>query len=194
VIEALRGVVESCTADAAVLRLGPVSVRLGVTAETLRALRPGEYAELHTFLYLREDVLALYGFATVEERSLFEELMGVSGVGPRAAIGFLSVFTPSGLREAIEAEDIARLTRAPGVGRKTAQRVVLELKGRLAQVGGPPAPSTLSPRDQALLDVLTGLGYTTAEATEALRHSAGEAGAGSDEDRLRAALRYFAGR
>jgi Holliday junction DNA helicase RuvA len=192
-IEALRGVVESCTADSAVLQLGPVSVRLGVTAETLRALRPGERAELHTFLYLREDVLALYGFATADERSLFEELMGVSGVGPRAAIGFLSVFTPSGLREAIEAEDITRLTRAPGVGRKTAQRVVLELKGKLTQVGGLAATSTLSSRDQALLDVLAGLGYTTAEATEALRHSA-DAGAGSDEDRLRAALRYFAGR
>src|SRR5690242_10558684 len=125
-IESLRGVVETCASDAAVLRLGGVSLRLSVTGETLRALRPGEQAELYTYLYMREDVLALYGFATLEERRVFERLLGVTGVGPRAALAFLSIFTPATLYEAIEGEDLVRLTRVPGVGRKTAQRVVLE--------------------------------------------------------------------
>jgi holliday junction DNA helicase RuvA len=193
-IESVRGIVEACTSDAAVIRLGGISIRLGVTAETVQTLRPGEQAELFTYLYMREDVLSLYGFATQEERRLFEELLGVTGVGPRAALGFLSTFTPSGLRDAIEQEDLTRLVRVPGVGRKTAQRVVLELKGKLA-VSSAQSPATqLSPRDQELIQVLAGLGYSTAEAGEALRHSSEVAATGSDEDRLRAALSYFAGR
>ena len=142
-IESIRGIVESCTADGAVLRLGGISIRLGVTGEAVRSLQPGQPAELHTHLYMREGLAALYGFASVEERSLFEELMGVTGVGPRAALGFLSIFSPTGLREAIANEDLIRLTRVPGVGRKTAQRVILELKGKLERVGGPsPQPHT----------------------------------------------------
>jgi len=192
-IEALHGVVETCEPDAAVLRLGYISVRVGITAETARVLRPGERASLLTHLHLRDDVMALYGFATTDERSLFEELMGVSGVGPKVALGFLSAFTPQALREAIDQEDVTRLTRVPGVGRKTAQRVVLELKGKLAAVGGT-ADSPLTARDQDLLSVLSGLGYTATESAAALRHSTEVAIAGTDEDRLRAALGYFAGR
>src|SRR5581483_4197638 len=133
-IESIRGVVESCSADGAVLRLGGISLRLGVTGETVRLLKPGQVAELFTHLYLRDEVVALYGFATPEERRVFEELMGVTGVGPRSALGFLSIFTPEGLREAIANEDYTRLTKVPGIGRKTAQRVVLELKGKLERV------------------------------------------------------------
>jgi holliday junction DNA helicase RuvA len=192
-IEALHGIVEECRPDAAVLRLGFVSVRVAVTAETAKSLRPGEQASLFTHLYLREDQVALYGFAAAEERSLFEELMGVTGVGPKAALGFLSAFTPQGFRDAIEQEDLTRLTRVPGVGRKTAQRVVLELKGKLAAVGSTSAPAPILPRDQDLLGVLTGLGYTSAEAAAALSHTNEVASSGNDEDRIRAALGYFAG-
>ncbi|MGH2346610.1 MAG: Holliday junction branch migration protein RuvA [Chloroflexota bacterium] len=192
-IEAIRGIVETCQPDTDVLRLGYVSIRVAVTAETARGLRPGDHASLFTHLYLREDLVALYGFASAEERSLFEELMGVTGVGPKAALGFLSTFTPQGLRDAIEQEDLTRLIRVPGVGRKTAQRVVLELKGRLGAVGGA-APTPVSPRDQDLVSVLSGLGYTAAEAAAALQHSNEVASSGTDEDRIRAALGYFAAR
>jgi Holliday junction DNA helicase RuvA len=193
-IESIRGIVEACTADTAVIRLGNVSLRLGVTGETVRTLKPGEPTELYAHLYLREDVMALYGFGTREERSLFEALMGVTGVGPRAALGFLSVFSPGGLRDAIEREDITGLIRVPGIGRKTAQRVVLELKGKLSKVGGGAAQAgPLANRDLDLITVLTGLGYSAAEAEEALRSTADAQGTGSDEDRIRAALRYFAG-
>jgi holliday junction DNA helicase RuvA len=192
-IEAIHGIVETCQPDAAVLRLGYISIRLAITAETARELRPGDRVSLFTHLFLREDLAALYGFASAEERSLFEDLMGVSGVGPKAALGFLSAFTPQGLRDAIEQEDLTRLTRVPGVGRKTAQRVVLELKGRLGAVGGA-APTPISPRDQDLLSVLSGLGYTSAESAAALQHSKEVASSGTDEDRIRAALSYFAAR
>ncbi len=193
-IESLRGLVEACSADSAVLRLGAISVRLGITAETARQLKPGGQTELFTYLYMREDVLAIYGFATNEERSLFEELLGVTGVGPRVALGFLSAFTPSALREAIDGEDVARLIRVPGVGKKTAQRVVLELRGKLV-VAAPIGPAgQLSPRDQELVQVLVGLGYTSAESGEAVRHSKEVAAEGNDEDRLRAALGFFAAR
>jgi holliday junction DNA helicase RuvA len=190
-IEAIHGIVETCQPDAAVLRLGYISLRVAITAETARGLRPGERVSLYTHLFLREDLAALYGFGSVEERSLFEDLMGVSGVGPKAALGFLSAFTPQGLRDAIEQEDLTRLTRVPGVGRKTAQRVVLELKGRLGAVGGA-VPTSVSPGDQDLLSVLSGLGYTSAESAAALQHSKEVASSGTDEDRIRAALGYFA--
>jgi Holliday junction DNA helicase RuvA len=193
-IESLRGVIEIYSVDFAVIRLGNVSVRLGITAETARSLRPGEPAELFTHLYMREDVLSLFGFATREERGLFEELLSVTGVGPRAALGFLSTFTPTGLREAIDAEDLTRLIRVPGIGRKTAQRVVLELKGKLVPRGSPAQANQLTPRDQELIQVLSGLGYSPAEAAEAVRHGSEVAATGSDEDRLRAALSYFSGR
>jgi Holliday junction DNA helicase RuvA len=143
---------------------------------------------------MREDVLSLFGFATIEERSLFEELLGVSGVGPRAALGFLSVFTPAGLREAIDGEDLTRLIRVPGIGRKTAQRVVLELKGKLTPQSTHTQTSQLAPRDQELIQVLAGLGYSSTEAGEAVRHGSEVAATGSDEDRLRAALNYFSSR
>jgi holliday junction DNA helicase RuvA len=192
-IESIRGIVETCAADSAVLRLGHVSVRLGVTGETVRGLKPGEPAELFAHLYIREDVLALYGFGSREERSLFEALMGVTGVGPRAALGFLSVYSPEALRDAIEREDITGLIRVPGVGRKTAQRVVLELKGKLSRVGGGAQSAPPAGRDTELIAVLTSLGYSASEAQDALRSTADVQGTGTDEDRIRAALRYFAG-
>lgn len=191
-IESVRGIVEGCSVDAVVLRLGSVSVRLGIPGETVRALKPGQAAELFTHLHMRDDVLALYGFGTQEERSLFEELLGVSGVGPQSALGFLSLFSPTALREAIANEDITRLIKVPGVGRKTAQRVVLELKGKLDHAVGPAPVAALSRQQEDLLHVLTdSLGYSAAEATEALR-SDEVATAHTDEDRLRAAIRYFA--
>lgn len=191
-IESVRGMVELCSGDVAVLRLGAVSVRLGITAETARGLRPGEPAELFTHLFLREELLALYGFSSREERAMFEELLGVSGVGPRVALGFLSAFTPTGLREAIDGEDIVRLTRVPGVGKKTAQRVVLELRGKLVAAAKAAPTGKPSAGDLELAQVLAGLGYTSAEAGEAIRHSNEVAAEGTDEDRLRAALSYFA--
>ena len=199
-IERVRGRVEERGIDWVVLGMGPVSLRINTTGSTLNAL--GEQDADVTFLthlYIREDIMALYGFGSREEREVFLRLIGVSGVGPRAAQLMLTVLSPAAVYDAIEGEKIDALTRVPGIGRKTAQRVILELKGKLVGVGAPtsdassggasPASSTLG--DNELAAVLVGLGYSAAEAAEALR-SAPPQGGLSDEDRLRAALRYFA--
>ena len=102
---------------------------------TLAGLRPGERARLATSLVVREDALTLYGFATDDERNTFELLQAASGVGPRLALAMLAVLSPDGLRRAVAAEDLTALTRVPGIGRKGAQRIVLELAGRLGSPG-----------------------------------------------------------
>jgi Holliday junction DNA helicase RuvA len=199
-IERVRGRVEERGVDWVVVGMGPVSLRVNTTGSTLNALGEQDAAvTLLTHLYIREDIMALYGFGSREEREVFLRLIGVSGVGPRAAQLMLTVLSPDAVYEAIEGEKIDALTRVPGIGRKTAQRVILELKGKLvdlgpsggdaASAGAPPTPSTSG--DNELAAVLVGLGYSAAEAVEALRSVPPQGGL-SDEDRLRAALRYFA--
>jgi Holliday junction DNA helicase RuvA len=104
---------------------------------TLAGLRPGERAKVSTSLVVREDALTLYGFASDDERDVFELVQTASGVGPRLALAMLASFSPDGLRQAIAAEDVSALTRVPGIGRKGAQRIVLELAGRLGSPAGP---------------------------------------------------------
>jgi Holliday junction DNA helicase RuvA len=198
-IERVRGRVEERGADWVTLGLGPISLRINTTGHTLGDLDRGEgkaeggaEVALLTHLYIREDLMTLYGFGTGEERDVFLSLIGVSGVGPRAAQLMLSVLSPTAVRDAIEGEQIDALVRVPGIGRKTAQRVILELKGKLAASGASTLP--VAPPKQAdgeLAGVLVGLGYSAAEAAEALRSVPPREGL-SDEDRLRAALRHFA--
>jgi Holliday junction DNA helicase RuvA len=196
-IQTVRGPVEERGADYVVLSVGPVSLRVLTTTQTLSDIGGQEApVQLHTYLYMREDVLALYGFATTAERALFERLIGVTGVGPRVALNLLSGFTPERLSAAIDTDDVVALTRAPGVGRKTAQRIILELRGKLAP---PPAPAgrggvhAVDPADADLIEALTGLGFSQAQAVAALG-SLGAEGELSDEEKLRAAIRYIGGR
>lgn len=199
-IERVRGRVEERGVDWVVVGMGPISLRVNTTGSTLNALVEQDAdVTLLTHLYIREDIMALYGFGSREERDVFLRLIGVSGVGPRAAQLMLTVLSPAAVYDAIEGEKIDALTRVPGIGRKTAQRVILELKGKLVGVGAPTgdasgggaSPASPTSRDNELAAVLVGLGYSAVEAAEALR-SAPPQGGLSDEDRLRAALRYFA--
>ena len=128
------GTVCGITPDGAVIEVGGVGLGMQCTPGTLATLRSGERARVATSLVVREDALTLYGFASEDERDVFELLQTASGVGPRLALAMLAVFSPDGLRAAVAAEDIEALTRVPGIGRKGAQRIVLELAGRL----GPP--------------------------------------------------------
>jgi len=190
-IERVRGRVEERGADWVTLGIGPISLRVNTTGTTLNSLGDGQSeVSLLTHLYIREDLVVLYGFSSREERETFERLIGVSGVGPRAAQLMLSVLSPAAVHDAIEGEQIDALVRVPGIGRKTAQRVILELKGKLVGVGAS-AVAPPKPADNELAGVLVGLGYSAAEAAEALRHVPPQEGV-SDEDRLRAALRHFA--
>ncbi len=130
----LRGTVAGVAPDGAVIEVGGVGMRVQCTPGTLATLRPGEAAQVATSLVVREDSLTLYGFCSDDERNVFELLQTASGVGPRLALAMLAVHTPDALRRAVSTEDLGTLTMVPGIGRKGAQRIVLEMKDRL----GPP--------------------------------------------------------
>jgi holliday junction DNA helicase RuvA len=134
VIAHVRGVVAAVAPDGAVIDVGGVGLFVQCTPGTVAGLRPGEQATVATSLVVREDSLTLYGFASDDERATFELLQTASGVGPRLAQAMLAVLTPDALRRAVATEDLAALMSVPGIGRKGAQRIVLELAGRL---GGP---------------------------------------------------------
>jgi holliday junction DNA helicase RuvA len=130
----LRGTVAGVAPDGAVIEVGGVGMRVQCTPGTLATLKPGEPAQVATSLVVREDSLTLYGFTSDDERNVFEMLQTASGVGPRLALAMLAVHAPDALRRAVSTEDLGALTMVPGIGRKGAQRIVLEMKDRL----GPP--------------------------------------------------------
>jgi Holliday junction DNA helicase RuvA len=138
VISHLDGLVCAIAPEGAVIEVGGVGLLVQATPGTLAGLRTGERARVATSLVVREDALTLYGFASDDERDVFELVQTASGVGPRLALAMLASFSPDGLRQAIAAEDVSALTRVPGIGRKGAQRIMLELAGRL---GSPAAPA-----------------------------------------------------
>src|SRR5690348_7025477 len=130
----LLGTVAGLAPDGAVIEVGGVGMRVQCTPGTLAALKPGESAQVATSLVVREDSLTLYGFCSDDERNVFELLQTASGVGPRLALAMLAVHTPEALRRAVWTEDLNALIMVPGIGKKGAQRIVLEMKDRL----GPP--------------------------------------------------------
>ncbi|HEX4657748.1 MAG TPA: Holliday junction branch migration protein RuvA [Streptosporangiaceae bacterium] len=174
----LDGTVSSVAPDGAVIDVGGVGLLVQCTPGTLAGLRPGERARVATSLVVREDALTLYGFAGEDERNTFELLQTASGVGPRLALAMLAVFSPDALRRAVAAEDLAALTTVPGIGRKGAQRIVLELAGRLGSPGDVPVSSAAgagngavaraaSWRDQVRAGLVS-LGWQAREADQAI--------------------------
>ena len=176
----LNGTVSSVAPDGAVIDVGGVGLLVQCTPGTLAGLRTGERTRVATSLVVREDALTLYGFAGEDERNTFELLQTASGVGPRLALAMLAVFTPDALRRAVAAEDLAALTTVPGIGRKGAQRIVLELAGRLGSPGdglavGPPSrragpgarAAAASWRDQVRAGLVS-LGWQARDADQAI--------------------------
>jgi Holliday junction DNA helicase RuvA len=169
----LRGTVAGLAPDGAVIEVGGVGMRVQCTPGTLAALKPGESAQVATSLVVREDSLTLFGFATDDERNVFELLQTASGVGPRLALAMLAVHTPDALRRAVSAEDLRALTMVPGIGQKGAQRIVLELRDRLgppgdaARPGIRPAARAASWRDQ-VQSGLVNLGWPARDAEQAI--------------------------
>src|SRR3954447_6305883 len=145
-IAAITGTVAAVGTDGVVVEVGGVGLAVQCTPATLSSLRPGERVRLATALVVREDSLTLFGFATDDERAVFDTLQSVAGVGPKLAQAVLAVHSPDAVRAAVATDDIGALTLVPGVGRKGTQRLVLELKDRLGApigagrlpVGGPP--------------------------------------------------------
>ncbi|MBJ7906897.1 Holliday junction branch migration protein RuvA [Streptomyces sp. DSM 110735] len=173
----VSGTVAALAPDSAVVEVGGVGMALQCTPDTLAKLRLGEPARLHTSLVVREDSLTLYGFADDDERQVFELLQTASGVGPRLAQAMLAVHAPDALRRAVATADEKALTAVPGIGKKGAQKLLLELKDRLGAPTGTvsaAAPAAQGWRDQ-LHTALVGLGYAPREADEAVSAVAPEA-------------------
>jgi len=169
VIASLRGRVLGVRLDAVVVDVGGVGLRVHATPTTLAGLRVGEEAQLATSLLVREDSLTLFGFADADERDVFETVQTVSGIGPRLALAMLAVHPPDTLRRAVATEDLAALQRVPGIGRKGAQRLVLELADRLGPAA-PAAPATPTSADRRaeVVDALVGLGWNLKAAQDAV--------------------------
>jgi len=200
----LRGTVAGIAPDGAVIEVGGVGMRVQCTPGTLAELRPGEAAQVATSLVVREDSLTLYGFASDDERNVFELLQTASGVGPRLALAMLAVHSPDALRRAVSAEDLGALTMVPGIGKKGAERIVLELRDRLgppgdggSALGARPSPRQPSWRDQ-VASGLVNLGWPIRDAEAAIAALEEEGVASGDAvdvaTVLRAALRKLSKR
>jgi holliday junction DNA helicase RuvA len=178
VIAMLSGTVAVRRGDHVVVDCGGVGYRLAVSAETLRHVPAvGKHVLLHSHLVVREDALALYGFATEEERELFLMLIAVQSVGPKVAIAVLSGGPPRELLAAVAAGDTARLQAAPGVGKRTAERIIVELREKVsANASVPTVLAAIHSEDPRALarDGLIGLGYTPVEVDELLDGAEGE--------------------
>jgi Holliday junction DNA helicase RuvA len=191
VIASLSGKLQARTDDTLIVTVGGVGLRVRVTSATAASLDAvGSHIDLFTHLRVREDELSLYGFATEDELRLFETLLTVSGIGPKVALGILSAAPTDAVRVAIAQGNVEMLTTLPGIGKKTAQRLVLELKGKV-DVSSLGDARELSPLDEDVLNALINLGYSAAEAARAAR--AVPASAKNVEDRIRIALQYLGG-
>jgi len=173
VIASLTGRVTAITPDAAVVEVGGVGVLVHCTPGTLATLKTGQETRLATSLVVREESLTLYGFATDDERTVFELLQTASGVGPKLALAMLAVHTPQALRVAVAGADLKALTQVPGIGQKGAQRIVLELKDRLGASPEAVDAALNGPRQdhiwrEQVHSGLVGLGYSGKDADEAV--------------------------
>ncbi|MDQ4039142.1 MAG: Holliday junction branch migration protein RuvA [Actinomycetota bacterium] len=187
-IAALSGVVSAVSPDQAVVDVGGMGLAVSCTPSTLATLRIGTPARLATSLVVREDSLTLYGFVDDDERGLFELLQTASGVGPRLAQAILAIHRPAAIRRAVASSDVAALTQVPGIGKKGAERLLIDLKDRLG--AGPDTGSGAAPDGSAappgepgwrrsVLQALLGLGWNPREAEAALQAVTPEA-----EDRI----------
>ena len=182
-IARLRGRNGGLTPAGLIVDVNGVGYLVHATPSVLK--QGGDDVTVETYLHVREDVLQLYGFASAEERDLFVHLLSVNGVGPKVALAIVSGSSPADLRRAIALEDTARFEAIPGIGKKTAQRVVLELKEKLGSAAGAPEPSG----DLFARDVLVELGWSLGDAERAL--SGVDPGL-SVEEQVRLALRQAA--
>ena len=189
-IAAVRGRLVGKMGDSLLIDVGALVLQVQTSGTTIAdAGEPGDEIRLHTHLHVREDQLALYGFGTTEELALFTLLLGVMGIGPRVAANILGATRPEPLLNAIASEDVTFLSRLPGIGKKTAARIILDLRGKLASIGAAQALPGAAPAsgDGEVLEALQALGYTAAEAHAAVARLPREAG-GSVEERIVAAL------
>ena len=196
----LRGSVDQLQTETCYIDVHGVGYRVFIPASTREKLSVGQEARLYTYLSVREDALLLFGFITPEEHAMFLLLLSVTGVGPKMALAILSGMKPEGIRISIGRNDLAALTRISGVGKKTAERIVLELRDKIGQIGSEAVLSGITEPPQGLpgtaveeaLAALTALGYSQAEVLPRLQKVSGDAK--TPEALIRAVLREMVGR
>ncbi|MBF6209167.1 Holliday junction branch migration protein RuvA [Nocardia asteroides] len=192
-IASVRGEVLEIALDHVVIEAAGVGYRLNATPSTLAGLTRGEETRLYTAMIVREDSMTLYGFADTEARDLFGLLQTVSGVGPRLAMAVLAVLEPEALRKALAESNVAALTRVPGVGKRGAERMVVELRDKVNLVpvpSGPPgsAPAAGTPVRDQVAEALVGLGFSAKQAEQAIDAVLADQPAADTSTALRAAL------
>jgi len=191
-IAGLHGTLESRGANWAIIKVGGLSIQVYMPASTLSTLGAiGEEVHLHTHLHFKEDNLALYGFASQQELELFQMLIGVTGVGPKASLAMLSAMNANDLALAIATGNVDLLSQVPGIGKKMSSRLVLELKGKLESVGV--GAAVLGEANAEVIAALVSLGYSPSEAASAVAAIADSPDL-AIEDKIRLALQHFAAR
>ncbi len=189
-IAVLNGRVLETYPDSLVIGVGGVGLQVFVPSPLRDRLHPGDEIFLHTYLVVRQDALSLYGFETREERELYLLLLSVDGIGPKSALAVLSTLSPDAIRRAIFHEQPEVFTRVPGVGKKTAQKILLQLQDRIPAMSGLEPALAISDVDTEVIGALTALGYSVVEAQSALQSIPRDTPQ-DVEARLRAALQYF---
>jgi len=189
-IATLRGEVSQIEENALILEVGGVGMRVFVPTPLKTRLKAGESLMLYTHLVVRQDALILYGFESQADRELFNILLGVDGVGPKVALSVLSSMTLDSIQRAVFADEGDLLSRVPGVGKKTAQKMALHLKDKLKPTDALARVAAMSDTDSEVLAALTALGYSVVEAQAAIQSLPKDA-PDDTEERLRLALQYF---
>ena len=190
-IRTVNGIAIGHGKDHLIIELGgAIGLKVFATEPTLAQVREGDAVRLHTYLQVREDALTLFGFSDEEELTIFEQLLSVNGVGPKVALSTLSTMTPDALRLALANDEPGVIARVPGIGKRTAQKIVLELKDKVAPpTSGLDTLSRITDVDTEVIEALTSLGYSVVEAQRAVQTIPSDAV--TVEERLRLALGQF---
>lgn len=192
-IASVTGTAQHVGLDRVVVDVHGIGLLVHTPPAVAAATRVGQPVELATSMIVREDSMTLYGFAEASERDTFDLAQTVTGVGPRVAMALLSVLSPQELAAAVAADDIATLTKVPGIGKKGAERIALELRGKLPEVPGAAAGgATAAPWQDQVIEALVGLGYSAKQSADAVAKVADEHGDGGVSSVLRAALQVLA--
>lgn len=198
----IRGTVVDMTANSVITEAGGIGYEIYMTGSDLSQIRMGEEIKIHTYFHVREDAMQLYGFLAKDDLQMFKLLLGVNGVGPKAAVGVLAGITADELRFAILSDDIKTLSKAPGIGKKTAQKLILELKDKLKledafelklaheQEKAAAGLGDITDARQEAVEALIALGYSSTDALRAVRKVT-DVAADDVEGLLKAALKNF---
>lgn len=189
-ISTIAGKVTATGSDSVILDVQGIGFEIAIPKTLATELKIGEPVMLYTHLHVREDILALYGFATPEDKRFFNLFLSVEGIGPRLALAILSTLSLDVIRGAIVSEKPEIFSRVPGIGKKTAQKILIQLQGKISNEGEGYLIQRISSVDEEVLEALVGLGYSVVEAQSAVQSLPADT-PDTVENKLRLALQYF---